>query len=128
MGHVKHQSRDAGRRRSEPFVGCTSYMRDYVRPPPQSPQPKAERPARPRTANVIPFQGKSTYEAEYTEKPLPTLLTGRSKAIDVMGKEPLPFQGITDYQNNYIKHNTPQPVIHFEPELSRSCSPASCKR
>merc|ERR1712187_422866 len=33
--HPQPQKPDGSRRKSEPFTGCTSYMQDYVAPPPK---------------------------------------------------------------------------------------------
>jgi len=121
----RHLSRDAPRPKSEPFVGCTSYMQDYVKPPPQPKRVSTPSRPRPRTANMAPFQGQSTYLAEYTEKALPTLLAKRPNACDDVAKKPVPFEGSSDYQQNFIQHKEIHPMIHLEPEMF---SPTSSTR
>jgi hypothetical protein len=106
-------SRETDRRKSEPFTGCTSYMHDYLAPPPK---PRAERSVapRPRPANIVPFQGKTTYEAEFTEKPLSAPRPQQPKLSTL---EDLPFEGSSEYQNEYMRKRVSQPMIHLEPEL-----------
>jgi hypothetical protein len=54
-------SREATRRKSEPFTGCTCYMQDYVKPPMEPKKPETASPARPRQrAASLPFQGTSS--------------------------------------------------------------------
>jgi len=110
-------SREATRRKSEPFTGCTSYMRDYVKPPMEPKKPETASPARPRPrAASLPFEGKSTYEAEYTKKPL-SPRPSQSLGPKVSTLEPLPFQGSSEYQHEFLKKESHQPRIYLEPEL-----------
>jgi hypothetical protein len=110
------QKVDGSRRKSEPFTGCTSYMQDYVVHPPK---PRIERstPARPRprSASHIQFQGTSTYESEYTRKPILARTPQKPTALRL---ETLPFEGSSDYQSSYVNHRVERPMIHLEQELS----------
>lgn len=114
--HPSQQKEESSRRRSEPFAAHSSYMQDYVAHPPK---PRSERsmPARPRpkSATHTPFQGKSTYESEYTEKPLSARTRCQPKPFRL---DPLPFEGSSHYRTNYVNHTIERPMIHLEPELS----------
>lgn len=99
-----------------PFQGHTQYMQDYVMHPIK---PRGEMPSRPRprSASHVPFEGKSTYAAEYTEKPLATRTSCHAK---ISKREWMPFEGASHYQTNYVAPEMERTMIHLEPELTSS--------
>jgi len=107
-----------------PFQGCTSYMQDYVAHPtrPRCEMPTSARP-RPKSASYVPFEGKTTYEVEYTEKPLSARTLFRPKGSK---QERIPFEGASHYQTHYVKPWMEWPMIYLEPELTSEVSKAPC--
>jgi hypothetical protein len=97
-------------RESHPFIAQTSYMQEFVKPPPGQ-KTTATRP-RPRTPQALPFEGVSTYEAEYVEHP--NVETIRQVRPLPVKHEALPFEGTSEYRNEFLKKEVEQAVIHLE--------------